>query len=686
MKITLSKRMLVLVLSGLALLVSGCQPSVPPVAKEMPALVRVDGTRDLLDEAVSVSGYAESGLSDLTAYGYGEGKFEDYLKLQANPLTTADYVLSVQNTARFLADGQGVATFCTDILETTGFYVDTAVDYAEYSELQKALKAVYAAAGETYPEDRLKKAVDAVSPKARKPLAQWLSAAAAAYTLAAEQTDGVTEEAFRVLEAYTYTLCADSETQGLETMRSLAAGISESEMMRAGALLVQATERLSNALQAGDTLTSQDETVVIPTPLGNVVLGSTGTDTYTSPKALLLVDPEGEDTYNGRVAASSSLAQCLSVVLDMSGNDIYDAENDPAQGCGILGVGLLFDRQGDDTYTATRLAQGCSLIGMGVLYDAAGHDAYTCCVTGQAAGFYGTAILADAMGNDTYHGYGLVQASAGNRCVAYLADGAGNDCYHIPTETPDGYERLDYGGEHAGKNGALSQGCGWGQRNITEDGIAGGIAGMLDFGGDDTYNGGLWVQGTGYWSGIGFVYNEGGNDLYEAYYYSQASVAHYGAGILMDTEGNDVYHLSRGAGLSFVWDRGVALLLDDSGDDAYSCLGSHGGVANSAYDEKGLENQDLTYAFFLDAQGCDTYQREMIAEAYGFGRGGYFLDADGEDTYQNRDYFSWGNGVFNYQPYFRKGGVFIDDTRTEGTVPYFRFWEEAKAAAGFAVI
>ena len=456
-------------------------------------------------------------------------------------------------------------------------------------------------------------------------------------------------------------------------------------MRKAGAMVLQATVRLADALKKGKAITRSDTVMTVATPLGALVLGSTKADTYDSPDALLLLDPAGNDTYTGRVAASSSRQQCLSVAIDISGDDRYEAGSEPSQGSGILGIGMLFDAAGNDVYTAERLSQGCALVGVGLLFDGTGDDAYTCHVTGQASGLFGTAILADGDGNDTYFGYGFVQASAGSRCTAYLLDADGDDRYEVPEDAPAAYPTLDYGEGHNGKNGAFSQGCGWGQRAMSGGGIAGGVAGMLDFNGNDVYSGGIWVQGTGYWSGIGFVYNEGGDDRYEANYYSQASVAHYGAGMVIDTEGNDVYYLKVGAGLSFVWDRGVSLLADDSGNDSYFCPGSHGAVANSAYDENGVNQQDQTYALFVDAQGKDTYYGGRHTEAFGFGRGGYFLDADGDDNYQYDMSLDVGNEMLTAQPFFHKGGVFVDETRGETEVPYIGFWEEAKAQAGFAV-
>ena len=656
----------------------------PPRKREIPSLVRTTGTRDLMEEAVSLSGYAGLGLSELSAYGYGKGIFSDYLTIHSSPLTAANYVLSVQQAARTLnSNGLGTAEFYEAILNKTGFHYDTDIEYPVYTDLLTALETVYTAAGEDYSHTDLKKIIRNILPDLRRPLACWLSAAAQAYILVTEQTADLTDQNFRTVNSFSYTHCATTDIWHLKSIENLAQNISEEAVQKAGMLLISATARLSAEWKDIPVITRRDKPVVIPTPAGDIILGSSQADSYDSPNSLLLVDPGGDDTYNGRIAASSSLSQCLSVVLDLSGNDTYASGFEPSQGCGLLGCGLLFDLRGTDTYTAKKLAQGCAIIGTGVLYDGEGNDSYSCLVTGQASGFYGTAMLMDATGDDTYDGYGFVQASAGNRCVAYLVDGSGDDRYETPVDTPRGYPLLDYGSNHSGKNGGFSQGCGWGQRNIGWNGLAGGIAGLIDFGGDDSYIGGLWVQGTGYWSGIGFIYDESGNDEYNAYYYSQASVAHYGAGLLLDNAGTDIYTLTLGAGLSFVWDRGVSILLDDSGNDNYICFGSHGGVANSYYDEKGLKNQNMTYAFFLDAQGNDEYWAGSTYEAFGHGRGGYFLDCDGEDSYHKR---TWKNEEVLSEQFYQQGGVFIDASPAGDDIPFFSFWEEAKKNAGFTKI
>lgn len=670
---------IILWITSVSICVSLCSCSV--FKKDMPSIVRT-GNYDVIEKAVSISDYSETGLENLDSFGYGEGKFEQYLKLHENPLTVSDYVLSVQLLAREVNNGVNfTADFAKEIVNEYSFGCKGIPNYKVYSNLEKALKEFYALFGE---QELLQyEQINNLSPHVKNALAKWISAATKACKIIRAQTGKLDKRAFEILSAFTHSRCATSEIDDIELMRKLWQNTNEKEMIGAGVIMTNATAVLAHTLEGKGNFTTNGKSVNVSTPIGDIIIGTSGDDEYTSPNSLILIDEGGDDRYYGAVATTTSLERCISAVIDFGGNDCYSSDDCASQGCGILGVGLLFDMQGDDKYTATRLSQGCAILGTGIVYDQSGCDSYSCDVTGQASGFYGLAILSDANGDDSYSGYGFVQASAGNRCVAFLIDGDGNDVYYTPEDVPSNYEKLEYDQPHLGKSGSFSQGCAWGQRSVPTDerGIAGGIAAVIDFSGNDRFDAGLWAQGVGYWSGIGFLYNEGGNDSYNAYYYSQASVAHYGVGAIVDIGGNDSYHLKKGAGLSFVWDRGISMLIDDFGIDAYSCDGSSFAVANSAYDEKGVENQDMTYAFFIDTQGDDVYSVMTYYECFGFGRGGFFFDVDGNDYYMKTQ-----NGEDNcivFASEQKKGGVFSDTKREGDTLPFAEFFEKAKVNATF---
>ena len=261
--------------------------------------------------------------------------------------------------------------------------------------------------------------------------------------------------------------------------------------------------------------------------------------------------------------------------------------------------------------------------------------------------------------------------------MAFLVDICGNDKYYVEPYEIKGFEFLDYG-QFKDVNGNWSQGCGMGQRNIN---ISGGIAGLIDIEGDEFYTGGIWVQGVGYWSGIGFLSDFGGNDKHRSQYYSQASVAHYGAGMLINVGGNDIHSLvegkvdgGEGASIGFVWDRGVAMFINDGGDDKYISEQTCCGSAWSAYDDKGPTKQDKTYAFFIETEGNDTYSKSN-APSYGYGRGGFFIDAGGKDVYEDtqRVYENVCERIAD------DGGVVIDGGANSREIVTIKIWDEAKA-------
>ena len=270
--------------------------------------------------------------------------------------------------------------------------------------------------------------------------------------------------------------------------------------------------------------------------------------------------------------------------------------------------------------------------------------------------------------------------------MAFLVDISGDDEYYVEPYAADStapdlvYEQFPVILNN------WSQGCGHGQRNINlngSSGLSGGVAGMIDHGGNDVYTGGAFVLGFGYWSGVGFVCNIGGNDTYYSQYYSQASSAHNGAGFLVDIGGDDRHALvqpsatkdtGEGASIGFVWDRGIGTFVNDGGNDEYLFEQTSCGVAWSAYDDKGIRYQDLTYAFFIDTEGDDRYATAET-RSYGYGNGGFFIDAAGEDEYNDIPVLK--NGKMLRDAGSGDYGVKIDFIPEEGEIPVISVWDEA---------
>ncbi len=183
---------------------------------------------------------------------------------------------------------------------------------------------------------------------------------------------------------------------------------------------------------------------VVPT----LCVGGAGRNTYTTDFPLA-IDLGGDDTYlNGGgmgacLAGSVFAPRCVGVVVDLAGNDVHApppawncGSGTCGQGTGVLGVGILVDAEGDDSYSSIGIlgartpacdltawcgsvaAQGAGGLGVGVLADLAGDDTYLAAfdagavgpdgleapeaVTAHGAGLIGSGILWDAHGDDTY--------------------------------------------------------------------------------------------------------------------------------------------------------------------------------------------------------------------------------------------------------------------------------------------
>lgn len=627
-------------------------------------------TVDLMKMAIDASTLADTGLKNLAVKSYGTGTFQDYYDLHSNPLYSAEYMLSATALAKQVTDANGFGQFFEEMLAHYGAKIEHKA-YSWGKDLDKALTKLFEATGDTSAVQTAKEQAKKVDPQLQKPLAVYLNAVADAYQTIKGQTGKVHKDVYNNLLKFQYYTMTEGDMDTLALMTEAYYDMDFKAVLTAGRDVVRAAGVLANALKA----TSADTAFVINTPAGDIVFGGKQNDTYTDPNALLLVDLGGSDAYNGRVA-TNTYENPISVVIDLGGNDTY-AGNAATQGCGILGAGVLMDLGGNDTYTAKYMAQAVAIVGVGALYDQEGDDKYTADLTAQSSGHYGMAVLVDGAGSDAYSAFAMSQASAGNCCQAYLVDLSGNDAYYVtPQADTKRYEEIQYSG-HSGWNGNNSQGCGWGQRSVETDerGISGGIAGLIDLGGNDKYEGAIWVMGVGYWSGVGFLTDIGGDDTYKSYYYSQSSVAHYGVGLLADIGGNDHHELTSyygGAGFALTYDRGTTVFINDGGNDTYYSHKASGGSSWSAYDEKGVQNQDMNYAIFIDTEGKDEYT-DKDYRSYGYGRGGYFIDARDEDEqdlwFADEDAYIITNRVS------QDGGVLLDYPRNDGEA---HFWEDAK--------
>jgi hypothetical protein len=174
------------------------------------------------------------------------------------------------------------------------------------------------------------------------------------------------------------------------------------------------------------------------TKAGPVVIGGPGRNIYKIPAAAI-IDLGGDDLYLGRAGLVGG-DQHIATTIDLEGNDEYMATEHYAQGCAILGAGLLVDQQGDDLYVGTKFSQGCAVIGSGMLVDLSGNDQYRGEEFNQGVAFWGAAILLDVQGNDRYQSNMYAQGVGGTKGFGALIDNTGDDSYFA-----GGRDRSSYG-------------------------------------------------------------------------------------------------------------------------------------------------------------------------------------------------------------------------------------------------
>jgi hypothetical protein len=218
------------------------------------------------------------------------------------------------------------------------------------------------------------------------------------------------------------------------------------------------------------------------------------------------------------------------VVVDAQGDDTWRATF-AGQGAGLFGVGWVEEGGGDDDYEARALAQGAAVLGVGALMDRGGNDVYDVGLQGQAfSGLFGLGVLADDAGNDRY-----------------LAGG----------REPDHERNQD-------RYLSLAQGFSIGLRPFA----GGGVAALIDRGGNDTYVADVYGQGASYYYSAGYLLDGGGNDTYTVYQYGQGAGIHLSLGLLVDEDGHDAYSggiLVQGVAHDFA----VGGLIDRGGRDTY---------------------------------------------------------------------------------------------------------------------
>ncbi len=353
----------------------------------------------------------------------------------------------------------------------------------------------------------------------------------------------------------------------------------------------------------------------ILTPAGDIVVGGREANTYNLDEmdnVAAVIDLGGSDTY---VEGVVSLERPLLVILDLAGDDNYRGTRPGIQGASILGISMLLDAAGNDTYQAKDVAQGSALGGAGILIDRGGSDTYVGLRRVQGHALGGVGILLDRDGNDRYHAAMWAQGFGNPLGFGVLDDLAGEDHYYCGGMYYDSYP------ETPGYEG-WGQGVGAGIRGVAN----GGFGVLLEGSGDDKYEYDYISHGGGYWLGVGFARDFGGNDqrlgattkLYGGgtrtekrfQRFSNGFGCHYTVGFMIDDGGDDLFDGTI-MGLGFAWDCSAGFLMDFGGKDRYAATG--GGTQG--------QGRQAGFGVVYDYDGDDVYQ------GYGQGLGSNSIEA-----------------------------------------------------------
>jgi hypothetical protein len=413
----------------------------------------------------------------------------------------------------------------------------------------------------------------------------------------------------------------------------------------------------ASATARGGAGATQATGPIFEDPEGLVVLGDTSDDTYARsgllPDPVLLVDPQGDDTYLNSAGGACPLTlpdtgtggpwmQCnglaLSVVADLgdgqhgTSNDSYNYDGPPAavQGAGGPGgLGILVDVGGNDSYRSLMTRGATSAFQPGVYYFDGG---------GQGFGYGGNGLQIDVLGDDTYTLD--VNSTQGNSIwdLGQGFGGAGGSGTSIDGEGNDFWYSTGHGLTGGGFEGIYTNGTGF----------YGGVGIELELGGgNDVYRSidraqtvDYYAFGFGAFGGLGMLYDDGGNDNYYTLEVgtnpwidpllncAYGTASYGGVGIMVDTGGNDVYYGESDSPYgAFVMDNGwggpgaaYGLFTDLGGDDSYVMVakGPRPEIAGRGY---------------YEPPGTDSDPRRAFDQPAGYNSWGTFVDVGGKDEY-----------------------------------------------------
>jgi hypothetical protein len=375
----------------------------------------------------------------------------------------------------------------------------------------------------------------------------------------------------------------------------------------------------------------------IPSPAGNIVIFGQGDDVYAG-GGMLTIDLGGNDHYSGPIAAGHLMPGRVSLAIDISGNDVYDAgKKDFSQGFGSMALGMLLDLSGDDRYRAGDMSQGSGIYGIGLIADAEGNDVYSLGVLGQGFGVFGIGLLMDKSGDDRYMIGSLGQGAGSTMGIGALVDVGGSDKYLA--------ERTSKRGRLVGDDWNHVQGAGLSIRSpdwTKQFSLYGGIGFLSDGGGNDFYYSSHGnCMGSSYFMSIGSLVDHSGIDKYIPKSGNGLGFAvHLSNAVFIERDGNDYYFGNTQTG-GVGSDRSVGLMVDYNGNDVYGPTMDFARKETEAE----LSQQNLKVS---QTEMNQSIQEKLADASYGSahkpGALGVLIDYKGNDHYFARQ-DGWGESV-----------------------------------------
>ena len=408
----------------------------------------------------------------------------------------------------------------------------------------------------------------------------------------------------------------------------------------------------------------------IVTPAGTILIGGRENNHYNLDgfrgyeEFVCVIDLGGNDTYREGTCTPN---RPVFVIIDLDGDDQYIASKPGVQGGSLLGISMLIDCAGNDSYKAVDVAQGASIGGVGMLIDKGGNDTYHALRRAQGSAFGGVGMLIDQGGNDRYHAALWSQGFGHSAGFGVLEDANGRDHYYLGGMYEDSYP------EHPGYEG-WGQGLGSGFRG-SGGSACGGIGMLLDGGGDDTYEFDYIAHGGGYWLGVGILRAFGGNDQHIAatrtdyngsprpgtsssprpgiqprwQRFCSGFGCHYALGFLFSDDGDDYYEGCI-MGMGMAWDLSVGYLCDFGGNDTYKSFGGlmQGVGANGSFGALLNYFGNDTYSGGSQGHASPTVDPKYHNTAQCGGNFSFLVDYGGTDKYstgvKNNSYNTRGSG------------------------------------------